>query len=412
MKNELLLRTIIIKVLIIVLSISLMSFLLIKDKPLMSDEGAYYKLIVKVASLQFTPILLVENSSFPGYAISIGIIDHFIGASIQTSRLVTTIFSLLSVLIFYLIAKRIDPKMSEIKTLQYFFFPILFVFFFLLYTDIYSLLYTLITFLLVLKRRYFWAGFIGFLSLLIRQNNIIWLGFFCVYILLDKYIDVKVRNLTKYFKDVAIFILSFISAIVFIVINKGIVIGATNQMLRPLSFHLENIFFLLFLFFFLFLPLNIANLSKIIKLLKSNLQTFLLLILLLIDIFMIFFLTFKADSPYNSLNTCCFLRNILLNYIIDNPFNKSISFMPIGYSILSLCVTPLKNKKHYLIYPFTFIFLGLLWLIEQRYYLIPFALFILFRKSQSLLVEYSTLAIYIILSWIVFLVIINGRFFL
>lgn len=162
---------------IIILSISLISFLLIKDKYLFVDEGIYYKLIVKAASLQFTP-LLDETPSLPGYAISIGIIDHFIGLSKQASRLATTIFSLLSVLIFYLIAKRIDSKMSEIKTLQYFFFPILFVFFFLLYTDVYSLLYTLITFLLVLKRRYFWAGFFGFLSLLIRQNNIIWLGFF------------------------------------------------------------------------------------------------------------------------------------------------------------------------------------------------------------------------------------------
>jgi len=395
---------------IIILSISLISFLLIKDKYLFVDEGIYYKLIVKAASLQFTP-LLDETPSLPGYAISIGIIDHFIGLSKQASRLATTIFSLLSVLIFYLIAKRIDSKMSEIKTLQYFFFPILFVFFFLLYTDVYSLLYTLITFLLVLKRRYFWAGFFGFLSLLIRQNNIIWLGFFCVYILLDKYIDVKVRNLTKYFKDITIFILSFISAIVFIVINKGAVMGETNQMNHPLSFHLENIFFLLFLFFFLFLPLNIANFPKIIRLLKSNLPTFLFLTLLLVNIFLLYLLNFKVESPYNGPSNFT-LRNIILNDIIANPLNKSIAFIPIGYSILSLCVTPLKNKKHYLIYLFTFIFLGLSWLIEQRYYLIPFTFFILFKKSQSFLVEYATLAIYIFLAIIIFFVTISGKFFL
>lgn len=397
---------------VIILAISLISFLLIKDKYLLVDEGIHYRLIVKASAFHFSSEFL-DIAELPGYAISIGTILHFLGISQSKTRLITTIFSLLSVLTFYFIAKKIDQKTSEIKTLQYFFFPILFIFFFLIYTDVYSLLFVLFTFLLILKKRYYWAGLIGFLSLLIRQNNLIWLGFFCTYIFLDKYKlqNIRIDNLTKYLKDIKIFIFSFIISIAFTLITKGGIISESARQIHALSFHLENIFFILFLFFFLFLPLNLANFSKIFQLFKNKPLFFVLPTLLLLDIYLLYILTFKVDSPMNGPSTY-FLRNILLNYMIENPLNKSIFFIPIGYSILSLCVTPLINKKHYLIYPFTFIFLGLLWLVEQRYYLIPFTFFLLFKKSQSFLIEYSTLAIYIFLAEIIFFITISGKFFL
>lgn len=373
----------------------------------MSDEDWNYRVIEKTAAFH----LVLDMAKLPGYVISVGAIEHFFGHSRQNARLVSTIFALISVLIFYFVAKRLDPKVASIKTLQYFFFPILFIFFFLIYSDVYSLLFVLITFLLVLKRKYFWAGFFGFLSLLIRQNNLIWLGFFCIYILFDKYnLSINFVNLKRYFKDISLFIFSFFLSAIFILVNKSAVIAEPEM--HPLSFHLDNIFFLLFLFFFLFLPLNLGNLPKIIRLLKSNRETFLLLTLLLIDIFLLYFLTFKADHPYNSLTRGSFLRNILLNYFVENSIRKSIFFLPMGYSILSLWVTPLVNKKYYLIYPFAFIFLSMLWLIEQRYYLIPFALFILFKKSQSFLIEFFTLIIFIILAGIIFSVILSRKYFL
>jgi len=388
----------------------LTAFLLIKDKWLFVDEEGYYLLIKDIAQFKFTPDLLSITAALPGYPLIVGLVELFLGAStIAATRSISAILSATSIVIFYLIASRIDAKSAMLKTLQYFFFPILFVFFFLIYTDVFSLLIVLITFLLVLKKRYYWSGFFGFLSLLIRQNNIIWLGFFCIYIFFDKYKlqKINIATVVKYFRNILLFISSFIISILFIVFNNGVVMGDRGS--YPLSFHLENIFFMLFLFFFLFLPLNMANLPKVVGLFKTKPQA-LLLTMLLVDIFLLFLLAFKADHPYNTpLN---FLRNYLLSLIIDNPFNKSISFMPIGYSILSLCVTPLKNKKHYLIYPFTFIFLGLLWLIEQRYYLIPFIFFILFKKHQSFLIEFSTLVIYIFLAEIIFFIVLSGRFFL
>lgn len=376
------------------------------------DEGHYYRQIANVAKFNFTFDIMDHVFALPGYGISIGIIEYFWGPSMQSSRLVTTILSLLSVLIFYLLACKIDRENSEMKTLQYFFFPILFIFFFLLYTDVYSLLYVLISFLLVLKKRYYWAGFIGFLSLLVRQNNIVWLGFFASFIFVEniKLKRINVNVCKTYFKDIILFLFSFIAVLIFVFINKGATVA--DKPLAPLSFHLENLFFLLFLFFFLFLPLNIANFSKIIGLVNNKIQ-FILLFLIEINILLVYILTFKVSHPSNNIpDDNFFMRNIFLSYMTGGIINKIVSFFPIGYSILSLFVTPLIDKKYCLIYPFTFLFLGMLWLVEPRYYLIPFTFFLLFKKSQSFLVEYSTLAIYIFFAEIIFFLILSKKFFL
>jgi alpha-1,2-glucosyltransferase len=87
-------------------------------------------------------------------------------------------------------------------------------------------------------------------------------------------------------------------------------------------------------------------------------------------------------------------------------------FLPIAFSIMSLSVTTLRNKSYYLLYPFTVLFLVPSWLIEQRYYIVPFSLFILFKNEKSRLVEYSTIAMYIVTSALLFYGIQKGLFFL
>ena len=69
-------------------------------------------------------------------------------------------------------------------------------------------------------------------------------------------------------------------------------------------------------------------------------------------------------------------------------------FLPIGYSILSLCVTPLARRSFYLLYPFTLLYFVPNAVIEIRYGFIPYALFLLFKEKDSERNVLFTLAIY------------------
>ncbi len=161
---------------------------------------------------------------------------------------------------------------------------------------------------------------------------------------------------------------------------------------------------MLFIFFFLFLPLNIQNFQRIKNMIKTD-KKFLLLIFLM---FPIYFITFKLH-PYNY--GLFFLRNILLSYFQSDIF-KALFYLPIAYSILSIRVTCLLKKYYYFLYPLTLVYLIPSSFIEQRYYIIPYSLFILFKKSDNNFVEYVTVLWFFIISAIFFYLIRNRLFFL
>jgi len=375
-------------------------FILIKDKPLMADENQYYPIIEKVTNLDFDKNILSKTSALPGYSFVIGFLRFsFNITDVAGTRLITTIFSLLSIIIFYLIAKEFDIKNAKIKTLQFLFLPILFIYLFLIYTDVFSLFLILLSFYFLVKENYFLSGSIAFLSLPVRQNNIIWIIFFCIYIFLDK---------KKYNRNIFPYLPSFFAIIIFVFLNRGGTIGIVNQWAQPFAIHLQNVYFALFLFFFLFLPLNLLNSSKIIHLLKTNYKIFILLAIFSL----VYFFTFRIDHPWNQILLDYFLRNKILDFSNKSFFNKTVFFLPIIYSFLSLLVIKMKEKNFYSVYFFIFLSLSSLWLIEPRYYFPAFAFFILFKKEQSKTVEYLTIFIFIIASVYIFLQTINNVFFL
>jgi len=116
--------------------------------------------------------------------------------------------------------------------------------------------------------------------------------------------------------------------------------------------------------------------------------------LVLAEVFLLYFFFFKADHPYNHMGR--FFRNWLLWKMLESPLSKCLHFLPIGYAILSLCVTPLSRRSFYLLYPFTLLFLAPLPVIEIRYCFVPFALFILFKGPDSERITLFSLASYLV----------------
>jgi len=386
--------------------VSIIAFWLIKDQPFIIDEPHHYKEISKLTEGQITLETIRITAEFPGYHLAMAFLRYLLGLnSLPATRFLSTIFSLFSIFIFYLISKNISASETPLKVVQFFLFPLLFIFFFIIYTDCFSLFFLLLAFFFLVKKRYQASGFFGLLSVIVRQNNVIWLGFFSLYIYLKKYgFRFSPRVIFNFLKDTYINTLVFMGMVFFILWNGAPILGGG---IHPLSVHFDNIFFILFSFFILFLPLNIANFPLVIRLLKNPLS-----VLILGAIFIFYLLTFRANHPYNQFLPDYFLRNFIASLALSSLQNKILFFLPIGYSILSLWVSKLHQKLFYLLYPFTIIFLSLLWLVEPRYYIIPFALFFLFKKQKSFLVEYSTIIIYIVLTGFLFWGTLSSKFFL
>ena len=179
----------------------------------------------------------------------IATINH--DATLGSLRSYSFLFSLCSIFIFFQAAKKLDADLYDIRTVQYSFFPILYPYFFLLYTDVMSLFFILLALYFSLRKNYSLTAVSGIGSMLIRQNNIVWLAFFFVLLYVEEYgMKFKWQFLYKHFLNGWVFVLGFLSFIVYVILNHGI--SFHDPKTHHFSFHLGNIYFLLFSFFFLF----------------------------------------------------------------------------------------------------------------------------------------------------------------
>jgi alpha-1,2-glucosyltransferase len=121
---------------------------------------------------------------------------------------------------------------------------------------------------------------------------------------------------------------------------------------------------------------------------------------------------FQNDHWYNKITAD--ILNVPLVFFTKNITLKMIFSIPVILSIFSLSKVELHDRRYLLLYPFTFIFLGLSWLIEQRYYIIPIVLFLIFRKMDlsrgKIRIEYLTLMAYIALAMMLFFGVVSNKF--
>jgi alpha-1,2-glucosyltransferase len=386
---------------ILALLILATAFILIKDKSHYADELEHHDQIALFAKGNFK--LTGHTATLPLYyallAIPAAILQD---TSYSFLRSLNLLLSLLSILVFYFLAKKTSSN-PEQRTLQYLLFPILFIFFFLLYTDVLSLLLILLATLLVLNNRPLISSIPAILAILTRQNNIIWLLFLIALSYFQGNNTISIEKVKSTFKKTWPYALAIIAFLAFAILNKGIAIG--DKAAHPLKISSGNIFFLLFLFFFLFLPLIIVNLPAVLSQIKNR-----TVFLLLIIAFFLYITTFSPSHPYN--HGSYFLRNPILAFMIYSQTIKLLCFIPIALSLLALSAIPLKEKRYYLIYPATILFLIPSWLIEPRYYLIPFILFLVSRKEQKPIIENLTILYYLIISAGLYFLVYNNKCFL
>lgn len=320
-------------------------------------------------------------TTLPGYhaimALAIWLTDNARNSSI---RLVQFEIALATIAAFFGLARCRHPAGAAAKTLQFVFLPILFPLFFMVYTDVASLGFVLLTALATSAGRYPSAGVFGVAACLVRQNNVVWaaLAFAQGYVADHGWRwPPRASHLLRY----APVLLSVGAVGGWVIANRGqVAAGDVNA--HPLgTLHLGNAFFMLFVAGVLFLPLWWGYRTETAERLRRPATW-----VALAATFGLFWFAFAADHPYNGEDG--FLRNRILEWAEASWTHRLAFFLPMAITVVSAPSLRL-SPGGWLIYPAALAFLAPSWLIEQRYYLIPFALLLADRRPVNPRVEWT-----------------------
>jgi alpha-1,2-glucosyltransferase len=319
----------------------------------------------------------------------------------ESIRLFALFVSGAAILTFRSLATSFEPQAGTVRTLQFALFPLLFPFSFLIYTDVFGLLFLLLAVLALTRERFHAAGVAMMASMAVRQTYVVWLAMLGVWTAIVSSggpLRQLVRRGMGFGIAAALFLL-------FVLANGGVAVG-DREAHPEMELHTENLLFMLACFFLLFLPLIVSRLPQIRRLHPALLTGVPLLSVVL------FFGTFRVDHPYNAVSDETFLRNEMLEAMTSSTLGRVAASGAIALAALSLFVIPLRQRVHYLIYPFAALSVLPVWLIEQRYYLPAFALFMLFRESGSPGIERALLAVNAVVATWLFAGVAQGWFFL
>ncbi len=257
-----------------------------------ADEGVHGLQIVNLAEGRYR---LAEGlTMLPGYHVVLMLLSDLTGARSSTAvRALSTLVSLPAIPVFYLMVRRLQPRFAAVATLQFAFLPVLFPFFFLLYTDGLSLLLVLLSVLLVLREHRLAAAGVAILAVLVRQTNIICLAFVLALAYVEDHGFTLSRDrVVPFLRRHLLFVLALAAFAVFVLVNRGVALGDGSA--HPLKFRLGNVYLFLFLYFFVLLPVHLAALPRALAGLRDP-----RVLGFALALFGVFMFTFVNDHPYN-----------------------------------------------------------------------------------------------------------------
>lgn len=315
--------------------------------------------------------------------------------SFQAMRIAQVFLASLAIPVFFLLCRRVYANEAGERTLHFFYLPLLFPLFFLIYTDIPALIFSLAMVERTLRRRYLTAALCALVAVAMRQPNLVWVAFACVLALLNELGPPDWRKwkaeILSFTLKLWPFALVFFAFAVFVVVNGGVAVGDADQ--HPVSFNPSNLYFFLFVSFCYFLPLNIALLPEIFRAIIDRKW----LLLLLLAGFVVYMLTYEHPHRYNSFDLAYYRRNWVLHYTSQVGVLRVIFYFLIAWMALTYWVCAQKSPykwQMYALYFFAVLSIVPLPLIEFRYYFVAHCLFIVFRPPQSALVSVVTLVWY------------------
>ena len=351
-------------------------------------------------------------TTLPGFHAIVALVLKVSGIhAFGLARGVTIAFAVVAALGFARLRRKLFPGTDALlPTLQFAFFPILFPFCFLLYTDVPSLALVLWAFSLSLDRRHLAAGAIGIAALSIRQTNVVWICF----VALLQFMALRPAGAPwRERLHGAVALWPYTAAVAafagYWLLHGSISLSRSQARAHPdISLHTGNLFFMLFLAGVLFLPLLPAWLGRYATAARARP----VLLALPLALAALYATSFRVDHPFHAILPDEFLRNGLLLWAIRYHGSFAAFGAVAVAAACALTQVRWQRPSFALLLPVSALFVSASWLIEQRYYLIPFALLQAFRAPEDRRAERLLLAAWMPLAlWLLWGTLTN-RFFL
>ncbi|WP_347332560.1 hypothetical protein [Marinimicrobium locisalis] len=329
-------------------------------------------------------------------------------------RLTSLLVALCVLPVFYQSVRRYLPEHAGVRTQQLFFTPLMFPYFFMIYTDLWALLFVATCFYFTLGRRYILGGLAALVAVLLRQDSIIWVGLAYLLVATENLefrrplpIKPLLGNAFKRGAPLALVLLLFLG---FVIYNGGVAVG--DRTAHQISqFNISNLYVLLTCAWLLFFPLCIQQAGRILAL-RHCPKVWPWVVLLVLGGFLFYMGTFSNPHPYNNTLFHFFMHNGLMYLMSEYVLFRALLYIPIAWMALTLCVMPYPDKRCYwllLVAPIAVISHPL---IEPRYYFPIYLLIQLWRPAMNTTAEWFTLAYYIVAASFIMYGTVTGWFFL
>jgi alpha-1,2-glucosyltransferase len=330
--------------------------------------------------------------------------------SAAAARAINSLFGIAALVAFHALRTRMHPADAQRATAMLALLPILFVFNFLVYTDVLALAFLLAAAGATFRGAHGWAAATLVASMAVRQNNVFWVGGFALFALLPVWRQVDWRFWRAWRESIALAWPYAVAVGIFIAYwawNGSISYSnAQGAYMHPdVTFDAGNPYYLLFLAALL-LPLHVAvGLRRFAVRLRAKPW----LALVPIAIFALYAAFFRVAHPYNTFEDDLFIRNALLQTVAKDAWVWFVFGAAATLAACGLANTRFVRADGWLLLPLSLVFVGASWLIETRYAIIPFALFLALRLPESDRVERLTCAWWALLSALVAVGIFDSR---
>lgn len=350
---------------------------LLHSQPIV-DEGVHVPQIESFmrGSLDTQPNLAM----IPGYHVVMAGLMSVTGfSSLGAMRGLSAIFGVIAALVFYFIRRRLGDADAFASAVMFYLFPLFFPYYFLVYTDIFSLTVVLLAVLSAINGRHLLAAGIMVISLAVRQNNVIWAAFLATYAawpaLADRETEAWPRLKLACIKSMP-YLLPAVAFLAYWLWNGSIAFSAKISGAHPdLSLHAGNVWLTLFLFLVLFPNEAWKGLQSFWAALRVRRW------LLLIPVIAVCWVKLRGSGD-NHAFLDYFIRNAFIAFVAHGWARICFAIL-VGFAACSIAFTRFRDPRAVLVYPFSIVCLASSWLIENRYSILPFALWMAFREENS-----------------------------
>jgi alpha-1,2-glucosyltransferase len=365
-------------------------------------------------------------TTFPTYHALVAAVLALTGtSSLTAARTVDLAISAALLAVFAAAVLRIHGRrtIAARRMAQLAFLPILFPFFFLVYTDVLSLLLVLLGVLLADRPRPVLAPLAAWAAVLVRQTNVVWAVWIALVHLraVDRNVSAPPDAADRRWRllgPAAPYALLAAATVGFVLWHGGLALGDPAAH-PPGALHAANVDFFLLVLLVCFLPLHLPALKRVAGSLSAALRRrpwrerlvlSLLALAALAAGFLLFTWSFEVSHPYNRFLGS--LRNRALDFFTHGELGTLTLFTADVVALLALVGTRLTRPLAYALYPLSAAFLAAHWLVEQRYDFIPLALWLLYREEAPPWAERLQLVWGIALTAFLHLGVVNRWFFL